>query len=332
MTLSDVALEAPSEPADFEGRLAEHGLAGLVRDRITTLQVNIGLRCNLACHHCHVESGPKRQERLSEADCRRLLALLEASPEVTTLDVTGGAPELHASFRELVAGARALGRRVIDRCNLTVFFEPGQADTPEFLAAQQVEIVASLPCYTAENVEAQRGRGVFGQSIAALERLNALGYGRGDPDHVLTLVYNPGGPDLPPTQAELEARYRDELAEHFGITFDRLITITNMPIKRFAHDLRRSGREREYMDLLVRSFNPGTLSDLMCRSQLSVDHRGRLFDCDFNLALGLDPPGPTRTIWDVERLSDVVGDRIATSTHCFGCTAGAGSSCGGALA
>jgi len=316
---------------DFAARLAAHGVGPLVRDRVATLQVNIGLRCNLACRHCHVESGPKRTERLGAADCARLLTLLERSPEVGVLDVTGGAPELHPSFRDLVAGARALGRHVIDRCNLTVFFEPGQADTPEFLAEHGVEIVASLPCYTAGNVEDQRGRGVFDASIAALQRLNALGYGRGDPARPLSLVYNPAGANLPPEQSALEADYRRELETRFGVRFDRLLTLTNMPIKRFARDLVRSGRHDDYMTLLVEHFNPGTVQGLMCRSLVSVDHAGRIYDCDFNQALELAPPGPARTIWSIERLSDLAGERIATGPHCFGCTAGAGSSCGGAL-
>jgi radical SAM/Cys-rich protein len=316
----------------FRETLARHDRAALVRAAITTLQVNIGLRCNLACHHCHVESGPARTEKLSSAGCERILELLARSPEVSTLDITGGAPELHEGFRALVSGARALGRHVIDRCNLTVFQEPGQADTPEFLAAEGVEIVASLPCYSAENVERQRGRGVFDRSIAALQRLNTLGYGQGDPERALVLVYNPLGPSLPPMQSELEADFRRVLEREFGVRFDRLIALTNMPIKRFAHDLLRSGRYDEYMSLLVENFNPGTLHGLMCRSLVSVDHAGRLFDCDFNQALDLALRGPARTIWQIDRISDLVGAEIATGPHCFGCTAGAGSSCGGALA
>lgn len=312
--------------------LARHDRSGLRRGDVTTLQVNIGLRCNLACHHCHVESGPARTEKLGRADCQRLIELLERSPEVTTLDITGGAPELHESFRELVAAARALGRHVIDRCNLTVFQEPGQADTPEFLAQHDVEIVASLPCHSAENVERQRGRGVFDRSIAALARLNALGYGQGNPKRVLALVHNPLGPSLPPAQKRLEEDFRRVLGDAFGIRFDRLLTLTNMPIKRFARDLMRSGRYDDYMSLLVTHFNPDTLPGLMCRSLVSIDHRGRIFDCDFNQALDLAPPGPPRTIWEIERIADLVGDAVATGSHCFGCTAGTGSSCSGALA
>ncbi len=316
----------------FRDAVARHERAGLVRGAITTLQVNIGLRCNLACQHCHVESGPARTEKLSPAGCDRVLELLARSPEVSVLDITGGAPEMHECFRELVSGARTLGRHVIDRCNLTIFQEPGQSDTPEFLAHEGVEIVASLPCHSAENVERQRGRGVFDRSIAALQRLNALGYGTGDPKHALALVYNPLGPTLPPAQPQLEAEFRRVLDDQFGIRFDRLLTLTNMPIKRFARDLMRSGRHDDYMSLLIANFNPETLPRLMCRTLVSVDHTGRLFDCDFNQALALPPPGPVRTIWEIDRISDLAGREIATGGHCFACTAGAGSSCGGAIA
>jgi radical SAM/Cys-rich protein len=317
---------------DFARHLAERSIPQPQRTRPTTLQLNIGLRCNLACHHCHVESGPNRTEQMSRADCQRVLTLLEQSPCIEVLDITGGAPELHDCFRDVVRGARSLGRRVIDRCNLTVLFEPGQASTAEFLAEQGVRIIASLPCYTLDNVERQRGRGVFGRSIEALRHLNTLGYGRGDEEHWLDLVYNPLGSSLPPPQLELEAQYREELREHFQIEFDSLLTITNMPIKRYAHELERDGRMDEYMSLLVSHFNPATLDGLMCRTLISVDHRGRLYDCDFNQALGIDSPNGPRTIWDVEDLATWENEPIATAPHCFGCAAGAGSSCGGALA
>jgi radical SAM/Cys-rich protein len=317
--------------ADFAGLLAGRGLPPLRRGPVTTLQVNVTLRCNLACHHCHVESGPKRTERLGAKQADRILELLERSPRVELLDLTGGAPELSEHFRRLVTGARRLGRRVIDRCNLTVLFEPGQEDTAAFLAAQGVEIVASLPCYTPENVDRQRGRGVFSQSIEALRTLNRLGYGQPGSALRLDLVYNPLGASLPPAQQELEQRYRDELRELFGIAFHRLLTLANMPIRRFARQLAREGREREYLSLLVNHFNPETLPALMCRSLVSVDHAGRLHDCDFNLALGLPAPGPERTIWDLADLGVLESRPIATAGHCFACTAGAGSSCGGAL-
>ena len=323
----------PSLPGvqDASANLLASPLTDLRRAAVTTLQVNIGKRCNLACHHCHVESGPLRTEKLSLAGCRRVLELLALNPDVETLDLTGGAPELHEGFRDLVRGARELGRRVIDRCNLTVLFEPGQEDTADFLAEYGVEVVASLPCYTPENVEDQRGRNVFDGSIKALLRLNALGYGRGDAERTLNLVYNPGGPFLPPRQDTLEAEFRERLEADHGIVFDRLLTLTNMPIKRFAHSLERDGEYDEYMSLLVNHFNPDTLPDLMCRSLVSVDYRGYLYDCDFNQACELPVPGPARDIWQIDDLSQLQGEPIRVGTHCFGCTAGSGSSCGGAL-
>jgi len=332
MTSSLATPRRTADQPDFSDHLAQHGQLPLARLRPRTLQLNIGLRCNLACHHCHVESGPRRTEHLSRRGCERVLALLEQSACIEVLDLTGGAPELHEDFREVVTRARALGKRVIDRCNLTVFFEPGQEDTADFLARQGVQIIASLPCYTSENVEAQRGRGVFGRSIEALQRLNRLGYGQGHPERILDLVYNPTGTSLPPAQPELEARYRAELRERFEIEFDSLLTITNMPIKRFAHELARDGRMDEYMSLLVQSFNLRTLPALMCRSLISVDHEGRLYDCDFNQALGIEMAPAGSTIWEIEDLAALEGRSIQTASHCFGCTAGAGSSCGGALA
>jgi radical SAM/Cys-rich protein len=318
-------------PHSFADTVTTRCAAPLRRARVTTLQLNVGLRCDLACHHCHVEAGPKRTETMAPRTAERVLALLERSPEVTTLDLTGGAPELQPVFRDLVGGARSLGRSVIDRCNLTVFDEPGQQDTPEFLRRNEVRIVASLPCYTRENVEQQRGRGVFGRSIAALKRLNALGYGRADSPLRLDLVYNPLGPSLPPAQAELEARYRAELLELFGVEFHRLLTITNMPIKRFAHQLERDGRSEEYGALLVNHFNPATVPELMCRHLVSVSWDGRLFDCDFNQMQGIPSAVKPESIFDVEDFEAFAGAGIATGPHCFGCTAGAGSSCSGAL-
>jgi radical SAM/Cys-rich protein len=323
----------------FDAELSERGLAPLVRGPVRTLQLNIGKRCNLACHHCHVESGPKRSEAMEDRDIERVLALLAGNPRVETLDITGGAPELHPRFRDLVRKARRLGKRVIDRCNLTVLYEPGQEDTAAFLAEQTVEVVASLPCYSLENVERQRGRGVFGRSIDALRELNDLGYGK-DPERILDLVYNPQGASLPPSQGELEATYREELARHFGIRFNRLITIANMPIKRFAHTLERDGELEAYMSLLINHFNPETVPGVMCRELVSVAYDGTLWDCDFNQMLevpfggrGTGPrthSGP-QTIWEVDDLGELAGRAIGTAAHCFGCTAGAGSSCGGAL-
>ncbi|MFK7896519.1 MAG: arsenosugar biosynthesis radical SAM (seleno)protein ArsS [Myxococcota bacterium] len=319
------------EPA-FDAHLDQVGLGALRRAEVTTIQLNIGLRCNLACHHCHVESGPKRTEKLDAAGLERIVYLLEKNPQVHTLDITGGAPELHEGFRDLVRGARALGRKVIDRCNLTILFEPGQEDTAAFLAEQGVDVVASLPCYSLENVEKQRGRGVFDGSVRALQDLNALGYGKAGSGLNLDLVYNPVGAFLPGAQMELEKDYRAQLGEHFDITFNRLITITNMPIKRFAHELIRDGHYKDYMSLLVNNFNPETVPELMCRNLINIAHDGTIYDCDFNQALELAPPGPRRTIFDVEDLGVLTDTGVTTASHCFGCTAGAGSSCGGALA
>ncbi|MGE0641562.1 MAG: arsenosugar biosynthesis radical SAM (seleno)protein ArsS [Thermoanaerobaculia bacterium] len=324
------------ENSRFDDTLRRHGLGALTRARVTTLQVNVGRLCNLACHHCHVEAGPKRTETLSAEVADRLLELLAASPGVEVLDLTGGAPEMNPQFERLVTGARQLGRRVIDRCNLTILGEPGFEDLADFLAAQRVEIVASLPCYTEGNVDRQRGRGTFDGSIAALRRLNNLGYGQPGSALGLDLVYNPLGPSLPPAQRQLEQDYKRELAERFGIEFHRLLTITNMPIRRFADQLARLGKAEAYQALLVNHFNPGTVEGLMCRSQVSVDWLGRLYDCDFNLMLDLPLPAGERpgrpTVWEIANLQELEGTAIATAGHCFGCTAGAGSSCSGALA
>jgi radical SAM/Cys-rich protein len=317
---------------DFAAALARHGLPPLRRGRVRTLQVNVGKRCDLACHHCHVEAGPRRTEALDARGAAGVLGLLAAHPDLDTLDLTGGAPELNPHFRELVAGARALGRAVIDRCNLTVFLEPGQEDTPRFLAQHGVRVVASLPCYTAENVDRQRGRGVFERSLEALRVLNGLGYGRPGSPLELDLVYNPLGPSLPPPQADLEARYRTELGERFGIRFHRLLTLTNMPIERFARDLARRGEASAYQSLLVNHFNPETVPGLMCRDTLSVGYDGRLYDCDFNQMLELPLGAGPRTLWEVSDLARLERTPVATAPHCFACTAGAGSSCGGALA
>jgi radical SAM/Cys-rich protein len=315
----------------FDDAIARSGHGPLRRAAVRTLQVNITRRCDLACHHCHVEAGPKRTETLDARVAARVLRLLEQSPDTTTLDLTGGAPELCPEFRGLVRGARALGRDVIDRCNLTVLFEPGQEDTPEFLAEHGVKIVASLPCYGPENVDRQRGRGVFDASIRALKRLNALGYGRPGSRLGLDLVYNPQGPSLPPDERELEATYRDALRRDWDIEFHRLATLTNMPIRRFGHALARDGKHAAYMSLLVNHFNPATIPGLMCRHLVSVAYDGTLYDCDFNQMLEIPLGDARRSIFELEDLGALEGSRIATASHCFGCTAGAGSSCGGAL-
>ncbi len=326
-----MALAAHTAVSDFDAMLRQHGQGPLRRARTTTLQVNVGLRCDLACHHCHVEAGPKRSEALGPALAERVLRVLEHNPGLDTLDLTGGAPEMNPHFRELVRGARALGRRVMDRCNLTILFREGQEGTAAFLAEQGVDVVASLPCYTKDNVEAQRGRHTFDRSIEGLRWLNRLGIGAGDGGPSLDLVYNPVGAFLPGPQSELEADYRRELGEHFGIRFDRLLTITNMPIKRFAHDLERRGEREAYQALLVNHFNPATVDALMCRNTLSVAWDGRLYDCDFNQALGLRLHGP-ETLFELDDVEQLAELPIHTASHCFGCTAGSGSSCGGALA
>lgn len=318
--------------SSFESALAARGLGPLRRGVARTLQLNLTRRCNLACHHCHVESSPKRFETMDARTVARALALLARDTGIETLDLTGGAPELHPEFRAIVREARRLGRRVIDRCNLVILDEPDQTDTAAFLAANGVEIVASLPCYQPGNVDGQRGRGVFERSIAALQALNALGYGVPGRGLALVLVYNPVSASLPPSQAELERDYKRELGERFGIVFDRLITITNMPVRRYADWLDRRGELEPYQALLENHFNPAAVAGLMCRSTVSVDWRGELFDCDFNQALDLPAGASRRTLFEIDSLDDLAGERIATAPHCFGCTAGAGSSCGGALA
>jgi len=295
------------------------------------MQVNVGKLCNQACNHCHVDAGPKRVEQMTHATAERVLELLGNSGSIATVDITGGAPELNENFAMIVGRARARGCEVIVRCNLTVTLEPGMEWLPEFYREHRVALVCSLPCYTAGNVDKQRGNGVFDRSIAALQQLNALGFGTGELR--LDLVYNPLGPMLPPSQPELEATYREELGRNFGVRFDQLLTLANMPIERFARQLDREGRVAEYMSLLVNHFNPATVEGLMCRDLVSIGWDGRLYDCDFNqmLTMPLGGQHAPRTIWDIDDLSTLGGMPIATGSHCFGCTAGAGSSCGGAL-
>ncbi len=318
----------------FDAELHRHGLAPLRRGLPRTLQVNVGKVCNQACHHCHVDAGPARTEKMDRRVAERVIELLGQSRSIEIVDVTGGAPELNQHFGLLVESARGLGREVIVRCNLTVIMQPGMDWLPAFYREQRVRLVCSLPCYTAENVDQQRGGGVFDKSIEALRLLNDLGYGMPDTALTLDLVYNPVGAFLPPAQAELEARYHQELRDGFGIEFNHLLTITNMPIKRFAEQLRRLGSENEYMGLLVNHFNPATLATVMCRDLVSVGYEGTLYDCDFNQMLSMpivNERGGARTIFDIDDLREMTGGRIATGSHCFGCTAGAGSSCSGAL-
>lgn len=303
------------------------------RQGVQTLQVNLGRKCNQICRHCHVDAGPSRTEMMERQTLERTLHLLDGpgGHEVETVDITGGAPELHTDFHFLVTEARRRGKRVVDRCNLTVLLLPGQGSTAAFLAEQQVEIVASLPCYTEINVDRQRGRGVFHDSVEALRRLNILGYGREDSDLRLSLVYNPLGASLPGCQSELEQAYKRHLESRFGIRFNRLLTITNMPIKRFRRTLESTDELDSYMRQLHAMLNPDAISTLMCRTTLSVGWDGRLFDCDFNQASEIDLPSRARTVWTIGSLAELVGAPIAFSDHCYGCTAGAGSSCGGAL-
>jgi len=314
----------------FEQSLSESGLLPLRATGIQVLQVNVGKLCNQTCRHCHVDAGPDRREIMGRRTMEQCLRVL-AESQIPVLDITGGAPELNPHFRWFVTEARRLGRQVIDRCNLTILLAAGFQDLPEFLAREQVEVVASLPCYLEQNTDAQRGDGVFKKSIDALRRLNAMGYGRPDSGLNLTLVYNPVGATLPPPQETLETAYRHELQQRYGIVFDRLFTITNMPISRFLDDLLSSGRYHEYMQKLIEAYNPAAAAGVMCRTMLSVDWRGRLYDCDFNQMLELP-----LTVGLPERIKDFDWDtlatrRIVTGQHCYGCTAGAGSGCQGAI-
>ena len=305
----------------------------LRRAQLTTLQVNLGYLCNQTCVHCHVDAGPKRTELMGKESIAQVLAFLHAQPQVRTLDLTGGAPEMNPHFRYLVSEARELGVQVIDRCNLTVLEEPGYEYLAEFLATQQAEVAASLPCYLEDNVDRQRGNGVFQGSIRALHRLNALGYGQPGSGLTLNLVYNPQGPVLPPPQQNLEDDYREHLGE-LGIVFNHLYTITNMPIARFGSTLVSKEKFHDYMRLLRESFRPENLDTVMCRSLLSVDWQGYVYDCDFNqmLNIPLGAGGVSRTHLTDLLGKELQGEPIAIADHCYGCTAGQGSSCGGALA
>ena len=341
----------------FSGYLKEKAV-DMSRKETKILQLNIGLYCNQACNHCHVESSPRRSEAMTLEVAAQCMNILDNSPSVDTVDLTGGAPELNPAFRFLVREARKRNKEVIDRCNLTVLLEPGQEDLPDFLATNKVRVVASLPCYSESNVDKQRGKGVFGRSILALQLLNAKGYGLEGSGLRLDLVYNPSGGSLPPSQKALEVDYKNKLFADYGIQFNSLLTITNMPIKRFADYLLHKGELDSYMELLVNNFNPAAAEGVMCRDTLSVGWDGSIYDCDFNqqLQLGLgeklaslvstdeDQAGVglpieapqnssilknPRTVFDINSASDLLNSRIVTDSHCFGCTAGAGSSCQG---
>ena len=302
------------------------------RDRLDTLQVNLGYKCNQSCLHCHVNAGPTRTEMM-DADTVDLVLQVLRHRSIATLDLTGGAPELNVHFRDLVTRARAVEVRVIDRCNLTILSEPQQDGLAEFLAAQGVEVTASLPCYSPANVDRQRGDGVFERSIAGLKQLNALGYGMDGTGLVLNLVYNPQGASLPPPQGPLEEDYKRELLAHFGIRFNHLFALTNMPVQRFGSTLVSKGNFDSYMHLLRGAYRPDNLDTVMCRSLISVDWQGDLYDCDFNQMLGLRARVQARARPHLKDLLeyDLVGERINIADHCYGCTAGQGSSCGGAL-
>ncbi len=301
------------------------------RARLDTLQVNVGYRCNQSCFHCHVNAGPNRTEEMAGDVADTVIAFVERRG-IKTLDITGGAPELNAHFRRMVAAARALGVQVMDRCNLTILEQPGQEDLAEFLAANTVEVVASMPCYLEDNVERQRGKGVFAGSIRGLRRLNAVGYGR-DPRLKLNLVYNPQGPSLPPAQMSLEADYKRVLGERYGITFDKLFVLANMPIQRFGSMLVTRGEFDGYLQLLQDAHLDANLNTVMCRNLISVDWRGYVYDCDFNQMLDLPlQRGRRKRVHLSELLNDeLAGNAIRVAGHCYGCTAGQGSSCGGAL-
>ena len=296
------------------------------------MQINIGKLCNQTCSHCHVDAGPHRKkENMESKTVERILDLIDQQKTIKTVDITGGAPELNPHFRSLVATLRKKNIEVIDRCNLTVMFEKGQEDLASFLADHKVHIVASLPCYSRENVDKQRGDGVFGKSIKALQQLNLKGYGKGQSGLVLDLVFNPIGPKLPPNQEVLKADYEKRLFEDFGIHFDNLFTVTNMPIKRFLVDLRRSKSEEAYMELLRNAFNPQAAENVMCKDTISISWDGFIFDCDFNQMLDMNCLIKKPDIWSISSFDDLTDNPINLADHCFGCTAGSGSSCTGSL-
>ena len=313
--------------------LARTKFPALKRRAVDTLQLNLGYRCNQSCVHCHVNAGPNRKEEMTAETIDAVIAFVAASPEVTTLDLTGGAPELNPNFRRLVIAARARGLRLIDRCNLTILEEPGFEDLACFLAAHRVEIVASMPCYLEENVDRQRGKGTFAASIKGLRRLNALGYGRPDSGLVLNLVYNPQGASLPPPQAALEADYRSHLGQRFGIGFNQLFTMANMPIQRFGSMLISKGQFNTYMATLHGAHRVENLEHVMCRNLISVDWQGYIYDCDFNQQLGLALTDKRQSRLHITKAvaAALDGLPIRVADHCYGCTAGQGSSCGGAL-
>ncbi|MGK7890941.1 MAG: arsenosugar biosynthesis radical SAM (seleno)protein ArsS [Leptolyngbyaceae cyanobacterium] len=329
------ALERQGTVTPFQQKLS----GPLTKQQISVLQINLGKKCNLACTHCHVEAGPKRTEELSPETCDQLLAIIRRFPQIQTVDLTGGAPEMNYGFRQLVAAARSRDKEVIVRSNLTIFFVPGYEDLPEYFAANQVRVVASLPCYLEKNVDKQRGSGVYDNSVRAIQQLNQLGYGH-HPDLILDLVYNPALPthdnfSLPPDQVILQKDYKAFLAEHFNIAFNQLLTITNLPIGRTQQYLKRQNLHTPYLQFLEAGFNPATVANLMCRNQLSIDYLGTIYDCDFNQMEQLPATMPDGTPLTLAMLLDNntldLIQTVKTAPFCYGCTAGSGSSCGGSL-
>ena len=319
----------PTTGPSFYQVLNEHGMS-LKHDRPSELQINLGKLCNLACHHCHVDAGPKRTEIMTWETMKKILSWAEEA-KIKRVDLTGGAPEMIPHFREFCEAFLKMGVSITSRCNITVLYEKGQEDTAQWYAKNKIRLVCSLPCYTEDNVDAQRGKGVFDKSIAGLQLLNSLGYGI-DESLSLDLVYNPLGAFLPPEQSSLEQEYRDMLDKNFGIVFSNLLAITNIPINRFAHALKRDGQLEDYQALLVENFNPSTVDQLMCKHLINLDWEGRVFDCDFNQMLDMPlSGGKQRHLWDLS-IENLENQAIATNRHCFGCTAGSGSSCSGVLA
>ena len=325
----DFIESSESERYSFGSILLENGFRQLKRIQIRDVQVNLGKLCNQACNHCHVDAGPNRTEIMDWATMEKIIEWCDVH-DVETVDITGGAPELNPNFRRFAESCIKNGSKVISRCNLTVLLEPGQESLAQWYADHKISLICSLPCYSKENLEAQRGKGVFDTSIRALQLLNEIGYGT-DPELSLDLVFNPNGAMLPPAQSELESTYKTRLAEDFGIYFNSLFTITNLPINRFSHYLKRTGTYDDYLNLLIDNFNPATVDGLMCRHIVSVDWLGRIFDCDFNQMLDIHAGWKKpRYLWDLD-VSDIENEKIAVDSHCFGCTAGAGSSCTGTL-
>ncbi len=334
MELVDLQFVSPAGRDRFGKNLARTGSPRLSRDGVSTLQINMGRLCNQSCNHCHVDAGPHRKEIMTRRVLERMVELAGA-PALDTIDITGGAPEMNPHFRELIDDLVGRGKTIMVRCNLTILEEPGYEWLPEFYAGHGIHLVCSLPCYTREVVSRQRGRGVFDKSIAALRRLNRLGYGMADAENALRLdlVYNPAGASLPPAQDGLEADYRKNLSQDWGVRFDSLYTMANLPIGRFRNNLSRQGTLENYMALLDGAFNPGTVENLMCRTTLNVGWDGKIYDCDFNQMLNLEIDAGRCSIFDADfDLEGLLKIPVRTGDHCLACTAGAGSSCGGALA